>query len=733
MRGFGGVGRGLKAERVRQQESYDCGAAALCSVAGWFGRETSLAECRRLTGCMQDGITIKGILKGGEALGLECKALTSPTKELLPLVGLESPAIVHITTPERMFHYVVLCSVSAKRVSYMDPAEGEYLWLDSAEFCRRWNGHIIIFKEARSGATAGASAKGRRGSRGRGSRERKTLRIFARLMRNHVGEICGALAGSALLVFIGVSNSLFLKHLIDNALPAGEREVLTLLSVVLYALIIIGGAVGYGRSLLIVRNSLKIDYRLVTGYIRRVFAMPANFFKEYSTGDILSRVDDAFNIRALISEGIISIFISIATLLCAFGLMFSFYRNLAIMLLGTIPLYLLLYRISHRLGKRYNRAISIAGAKFESRVLDSLRGATTIKHYGAEALTIERIEGEYREMTRTLYRSGKSGAIVSTLSSALSTSASVTIISAGGYALFGGLLSLGDLVAFYTLSTLFTAPINNLIESNTLITQAMVSAERLFEIMNLAPEADSAPPDAPAEMDSSDLVLEGLSFSHIGRPPLLENIWIRLPKGSITAIVGSNGCGKSTLAQLIMRDLEPQSGSIKWGGRDIREYPLKVWRRNILLVPQQPQLFNTTLEENITCGALPVDNEALAEALRLAGLESLVARLPLGVLTNTGEGGALLSGGEMQKIAIARMIYRRPKGIILDEASSSMDSSSERKLFETLLRLRERGATIVVITHKESNLHYADSVVELDKINSAHCGGSPRAHLADNI
>lgn len=122
MRGFGGVGRGLKAERVRQQESYDCGAAALCSVAGWFGRETSLAECRRLTGCMQDGITIKGILKGGEALGLECKALTSPTKELLPLVGLESPAIVHITTPERMFHYVVLCSVSAKRVSYMDPA-----------------------------------------------------------------------------------------------------------------------------------------------------------------------------------------------------------------------------------------------------------------------------------------------------------------------------------------------------------------------------------------------------------------------------------------------------------------------------------------------------------------------------------------------------------------------------------------------------------------------------------
>ena len=733
MRGFGGVGRGLKAERVRQQESYDCGAAALCSVAGWFGRETSLAECRRLTGCMQDGITIKGILKGGEALGLECKALTSPTKELMPLVGLESPAIVHITTPERMFHYVVLCSVSAKRVIYMDPAEGEYIRLEPAEFCRRWNGHIVIFKEARSGATAGCSAKGRRGSGRRGSRERKTIRIFARLMRNHVGEICGALAGSALLVFIGVSNSLFLKHLIDNALPAGEREVLTLLSVVLYALIIIGGAVGYGRSLLIVRNSLKIDYRLVTGYIRRVFAMPANFFKEYSTGDILSRVDDAFNIRALISEGIISIFISIATLLCAFGLMFSFYRNLAIMLLGTIPLYLLLYRISHRLGKRYNRAISIAGAKFESRVLDSLRGATTIKHYGAEALTIERIEGEYREMTRTLYRSGKSGAIVSTLSSSLSTSASVTIICAGGYALFGGLLSLGDLVAFYTLSTLFTAPINNLIESNTLITQAMVSAERLFEIMNLAPEADSAPPDAPAEMDSSDLVLEGLSFSHIGRPPLLENIWIRLPKGSITAIVGSNGCGKSTLAQLIMRDLEPQSGSIKWGGRDIREYPLKLWRRNILLVPQQPQLFNTTLEENITCGALPVDNVALAEALRLAGLESLVARLPLGVLTNTGEGGALLSGGEMQKIAIARMIYRRPKGIILDEASSSMDSSSEQKLFETLLRVKERGATIVVITHKESNLHYADSVVELDKINSAHCGGSPRAHLADNI
>lgn len=703
----------IKVPKVRQQEGYDCGAAALCSVALWFGRECSLAECRRLSGCMQDGITIQGVLRGAESLGLEAKALTSPSKELLPLAALESPAIAHITTQEGMLHFVTLCRVTASKVIYMDPAEGEYITSPVERFREEWNGHIIIFKET---LPAGRQKFGGSARRAWNSR-RKNIKLFARLLRNQVGEICGALAGSAVLVLIGVSNSLFLKHLIDNTLPAGERGMLTFLSFVIFGLIVLGAASGYGRTILVLRNSLKMDYRLIRDYIRKVFTLPPLFFRQYSTGDITSRVEDAFKIRALVSEGLISIFISLLTLALSITLMFTSYRSLALMVLTSIPIYIAIYRFSHRLGKRYNREIAVAGARFETHLLDSLRGAETLKRYGAEGFALGRIEGEYRGMVESLYRSGRSSALLGTLSNSLSSGILATIICAGGFAIFRGELTVGELVAFYTLSSLFTSPLNELIESNSLITAATVSAERLFEIMNLPGEEEASGEVSHREVGTpAGILLEEVTFSHIGRPPLLEGISMRLPPGAITAVIGSNGCGKSTLAQLIMREMEPLSGRIFWGGRDIREIPLQEWRRCISLVPQRPQLFRTTLLENITLGA-PADEEALARAVAEAGLAPLVGRLPLGLLTNAGESGALLSGGEMQKIEFARMLYRRPHAVILDEATSSMDNASERMVFETLRRMSRKGVTILVITHKESNLGYADYVVEIDEIN----------------
>lgn len=724
--------------KVRQHDSYDCGAASLCSVAAWHGKNVSLARARRLCGCTKEGITIKGIIDGASGLGLNATAYKSEDKDIENIKTLHSlPAIAHLKKENGFFHFVTLCNIKGNNVEIMDPAYGEFEKTTYESFSSQWTG-FIIFLHPRENFK-------------KGNEQRDIYKTLFSILRYTKKEFIHAAAGSLAIIATGIMTPLFLQKIIDNIIPQGGINDLFTVSLAITLLTLLMLYISYGKNIYMAYHGMRIDNSLILKYINRVFALPYDCFNQYSAGDFNSRISDAFNIRLFISEGMISAFISVITLCGAVTFMLSANITLAIMSICFIPLYIGLYFLSEKINKKYNRELAVAGAKLETEMLQGLEGIVSIRHYGAEKISIDRIENIYRNLANKIYDASKAVTILGIAADSLSKGLIAATLAAGGYLILGNRLSIGELMAFYALCSLFTSPLNALTKMNAVITQSEISAERLFEIIDIEDEEEMAVIRKNIPNKWEKIIISDLNFSYPGRGSLLDKLNLKIESGTITAITGESGCGKSTLAALLMRDFMPVKGSIFIDKTDIRTIPIWHWREFITIIPQKIHMFNATLLENITCGQCSNNSKIISNSSNNngcnndnnsnnnngndngsnnsnncnsdmehviaicteLGLYDFIHSLPSGLLTNIGENGSALSGGEMQKLAIARAVYRNPQIFIFDEATVSIDKEAENFIMRYITKLKSRGKTIIMITHDKEILKYADHIITI--------------------
>ncbi|MEF9986080.1 MAG: peptidase domain-containing ABC transporter [Bacteroidales bacterium] len=686
--------------KIQQHSKYDCGAACLASIAAWYGIKMPLAKIRTLCGCTPQGITIKGIIEGAAAMGLSAKAYKSVDKSITAIAHITTPIIAHIKNDDDYLHFVTIYKFEKSHIIIMDPALGSFINISYKKFTEQWCGYIILIVPGN-----------------KFEKRDETNSIFLRLtsiLYFHKKEILLSLAGSAVLIVVGIGNSIFLQQIIDKAIPQGNKIMLIAISLIIFTLMSASLYIGYARTMFLIRNSIKIDTRLISCYIGKLFKLPIEFFYRYPTGDINSRVSDVFKIRTFISEGLMSVLISIITLISAFVIMFFYNNKLAILISLFIPFYIGLYYLSGYINKKYNRQLAICGAKFESEIIDSLNGIMSIKHFGAEKLSIGKIEKSYVDMAYKLNAAGRAINIFETFGDGITKSLLATILLVGGLSVLNNQMSIGELVSFYTLSSFFTAPLNNLVNINGMLTQAIVSSERLFEIIDLEEEEIiSSNILEYIPNNTTEITISNISFSYIGRDTLFSNLNFTIPFGKITALHGISGCGKSTIGALLLRDFELKQGKILIGNTNIKNISLKLWRNYITIVPQKNHLFNCSLLENITSGDSDPNINNIMDICSSLNLGPLIQKLPLGLMTNIGKEGITLSGGECQKISIARALYKDPQIIIFDEATSFLDSDSEKYVLNKIIELKENGKTIIMITHKTSNIQYADKIINI--------------------
>ncbi|MDZ4058814.1 MAG: ABC transporter ATP-binding protein, partial [Bacteroidales bacterium] len=290
-------------------------------------------------------------------------------------------------------------------------------------------------------------------------------------------------------------------------------------------------------------------------------------------------------------------------------------------------------------------------------------------------------------------------------------------------AVISGVITPGELVSFYAISALFSTPLQQLASSISSFREGSVAASRLYDIMALEREEECENSLTPV---IQNLRLNNVSFGYPGRGLLFENLSFSLESGKILLLKGKSGCGKSTVASLIMKHLMPVSGEITANGKSLADIEAKNWRRSVSIVPQNPDLYGNTIYESIMDGADSAfsqnDNQEIGksglseqfkELCRELDLDRIFDSLPNGPATHPGEGGALLSRGEQQRIAFARAVIRGPSLLILDEATSSLDSHSANIIDKIVVKLREKGVAILIISHKDSDLQIADKVIEL--------------------
>ena len=355
-----------------------------------------------------------------------------------------------------------------------------------------------------------------------------------------------------------------------------------------------------------------------------------------------------------------------------------------------------------------------SAADLESQLVESINSISTIKRFGIEEYANLKTEARFVHLLKNMFRSIYGAIVAQGGIQFISTGVTIAVLWVGSMFVIDQELTPGELMLFYSLVGYVLSPISSLITSNQTIQDALIAADRLFQIMDLERESDDSQKVELMPEMIGDVSFDNVEFRYGSRRKVFESLNLKIEKGKTTAVIGESGSGKTTLISLMQHIYPIQSGQIRIGEFDIAQVTNTSLRKIVGTVPQQIELFAGSIAENIAIGDLHPDMKRIIDLSEQLGLKEFIEKLPQNYMTYIGEHGTSLSGGERQRIAIARALYKEPEILIFDEATSSLDSVSEKYVKQTLKNLADKGKTIVVIAHRLSTVRDADAIVVLD-------------------
>lgn len=680
---------------IKQHDMRDCGAACLASVAGHYGLQLPIAKIRQLCHTDKRGTNALGLIQGLEQMGFNAKGVKA-SLENLPQAPL--PAIAHTIFKEQYQHYVVIYKVHKGKISVMNPAYGKIETYTTEEFAKIWTGILILLEpneyfEQRNEKTG-------------------LYQRFYQLIQPHRSILLQALVGAIFYTLLGLSTSIYIQKITDYVLVDSNRRLLNLLSVIMIVLLLFQIFLGVMKSVLTLQTGQKIDKYLILGYYKHLLKLPQRFFDTMRVGEIISRVNDAVKIRTFINDVSIQIVVNVFIVLFSFALMFTYYWKLALIVALVIPFYLGIYAITNWLNKKVERRMMEESAELESHLVESLNAVKTIKQFGAEFYANNKTDIHFSTLLKTIYKSVLNSLFSGNASEFVSRIFTIVLLWVGAGYVIDREITPGELLSFYALIGYFTSPVSQLIGMNKSIQNALIASDRLFEIMDLEQEEVTDKIELTAEQ-IGNINFENVTFSYGSRREVFKDFSCVIEKGKTTAIVGESGSGKTTLATLIQNLYPVNSGKITIGDYEVQYLSHYSLRTLIGVVPQQIDLFSGNVIENIAFGEDFPDMQRVIDLTKQLGILSFIEQLPNGFQTHLGENGSQLSGGQRQRIAIARALYKNPEILILDEATSSLDTDSEQVIQATLNELKRTGKTLIVIAHRLSTIAHSDTILVL--------------------
>lgn len=682
---------------IKQHDITDCGAACLASIAAHYNFQIPISRIRQYAGTDKKGTNVYGLIKAAEKLGFEAKGVRGDFDSLYKI---PKPAIAHVIVREQLHHYVVIYEVTKSHVKVMDPGSGKLEKRSHDEFKKEWTGVLVLMLPNETFE--------------KGNEKVSVFKRFWFLLKPHRGVLIQALIGAVVYTLLGFSTSIYIQKITDHVLVDGNSQLLNLLSVVMIILLVIQLAIGYYKDTFLLKTGQQIDARLILGYYKHLLKLPQQFFDTMRVGEIISRINDAVKIRNFINGVSLNLTVNILIVIFSFALMFTYYWKLALVMLIIIPVYTLIYWIVNKLNKKVERRVMENAADLESQLVESLNSVGTIKRFGLEDFANIKTETRFITLLRTGYTSALNTIFSQTSSKAISQIFTIVLLWAGSGFVIERQISPGELLSFYAIIGYFTGPLSSLIGANKEIQNALIAADRLFEIMDLErEEKDKSIVFTRDKVD--DITFSEVNFQYGTRVEVFKNLNLTIQKGTITAFVGESGSGKSTLVSLLQNIYPINKGKIRIGDIDINHIENQSLRNLISVVPQKIDLFAGNVIENIAVGELQPDFEKIYKICKDIGILDFIEGLPNDFSTYLGENGASLSGGQKQRIAIARALYKDPEILVLDEATSSLDSSSENYVQKTIDNLRSEGKTVIIIAHRLSTVVNADKIVVLDK------------------
>lgn len=538
----------------------------------------------------------------------------------------------------------------------------------------------------------------------------RTMLRFLRFLKPYWKKGVIAFFFMLLAVSLQLPMPFLTKYLIDKVLVLKSFKILNIIGLVLVGVLFVRAASTFIESFLLTtfRGRVLFDIRLKL--FEHIQKLSLSFFRKKETGYLMSRVSGDVNaVQGLLADTLVSFGQNTLTFIAGIACTLYIHPKLAIICFGILPLYLLSLQVFNKRIRRMSHDVRERYAMVQKDLQELLSAIFIIKAFTGEKRSTIRLLKSVKDAIRKEVRLDITAALASISSVIISSAGPIVLIWYGCGEIIRGNLTVGGLIAFNSFIRYLFGPARALFNLNIGIQRSLAACERVFEIMDIAPEREGK---NDIKVKEGKVVFENASFSYDGEERVLKNISFEVNPGELVAIVGRSGVGKTTLVSLIPRFYEPEEGKILIDGEDIKDANLKKLRKNIGIVAQETFLFSGTIKENIRFGNPDANDREIEEAARLAYCNEFIKTLPGGYETKVGERGVNLSGGERQRISIARAILKNPKILILDEATSNLDSESEKKIQKALEPLMKKRTTFV-IAHRLSTIINADRILVL--------------------
>ncbi|MBD0394670.1 MAG: peptidase domain-containing ABC transporter, partial [Microcoleus sp. C1-bin4] len=491
-------------------------------------------------------------------------------------------------------------------------------------------------------------------------------------------------------------------------------QLLTAVVIAVMIMNLVSSSLQLVQSNLIAHFAQRLELGLVLEFGRQILRLPLSYYEARRSGEIVSRLRDILEINQLVSQAIISLPSQFFIAVVSFGFMLFYSWKLTaaatvIALLMTLSTIVFLPTLQQK-----TRSVLVTDAENQGVLVETFKGALTLKTTNAAPQAWDEFQSRFGRLANVTFRTIQIAIYNNVFSRLVSSIGSIALLWFGSILVISKELSIGQLLAFNSMNGNFTAFISTLITFVDEFTRAKTATERLTEVIDATPEApDDAKKPFAKIPDTADIICTNLNFHHAGRVDLLKDFSITIPGGKVTALIGKSGCGKSTLAKLIASLYSLQSGNIRIGIYNLQDLSLECLRQQVILVPQEPHFWSRSIIENFHFSYPQATFEQIVTACQIANADEFISKLPDKYQTVLGEFGANISGGQRQRLAIARAIVTDPPVLILDESTGALDPVGETEVLDKLLFHRQSKTTIM-ISHRPRVIERADWIVLLE-------------------
>lgn len=518
---------------------------------------------------------------------------------------------------------------------------------------------------------------------------------------------------SLMVTLIDIAGSYYLQGILDEYIPNQLISTLGIISIGLIITYIIQQMMEFAKGYLLVVLSQRLVIDVILSYIRHIFTLPMSFFATRRTGEITSRFSDANSIIDAVASTFFSIFLDLTMLILVGSVLLIQNGNLFLLTLISIPIYAVIIFVFMRPFEKMNQEVMQSNSMVSSAIIEDINGIETIKSLTSETACYQNIDSEFVDYLDKSFKLHKYETLQTSLKKGAQLILNVVILWCGAQLVMDDKISVGQLITYNSLLTYFSNPIENIINLQTKLQSARVANNRLNEVYLVESEFNDTGTLSDSDFLAGDITFEDLSYKYGFGRDTLSDINLRIKKNDKVSIVGVSGSGKTTLAKIIVHFYDPYKGHIRINGNDLKTIDKTTLRQYINYLPQQSYIFSGTIFENLTLGAKEGISQAdVLKACEIAEIRSDIEQMPMGYQTELSD-GAGLSGGQKQRVALARALLTKSPVLILDEATSSLDVLTEKKIMDNLLQMADK--TVIFVAHRLSISQRTDRVIVMDK------------------